>query len=117
MELAALVESQIAADRRRGFPVDFDSEAGRLAQLEKDLIGLMGEVGEFANVLKKVRLAVAHKDYRGPSLGEVAPDLREELADVLIYLIRLSVILGGNLENDLIRKMRINDGRYGPLEQ
>jgi NTP pyrophosphatase (non-canonical NTP hydrolase) len=117
MELSALVGNQISADRRRGFQVDFDSDAERVAQLEKDLIGLLGEVGEFANVLKKVRLAITHAGYEGPSLGEATPGLREELADALIYLMRLSVILGGNLETDTVDKMKVNDSRYGPLEQ
>jgi NTP pyrophosphatase (non-canonical NTP hydrolase) len=117
MELSALVQSQIAADRRRGFQVDFDSDVERIGQLEKDLVGLVGEVGEFANVLKKVRLAVAQAGYEGPSLGDAAPSLREELSDALIYLMRLSVVLRGDLEADLIRKMQVNDGRYGPLEQ
>jgi NTP pyrophosphatase (non-canonical NTP hydrolase) len=117
MDLSALVERQIAADRRRGFQVDFDSDPERVAQLEKDLVGLVGEIGEFANVLKKVRLAIAHASYEGPSLGESTPSLREELADALIYLMRLSVVLGGDLEADLVGKMRVNDGRYGALEQ
>lgn len=43
--------------------------------------------------------------------------MREELADALIYLIRLSVVIGGSLENDLISKMQVNDGRYGHLEE
>ncbi|RKH37995.1 hypothetical protein [Corallococcus sicarius] len=116
MDFSKIIESQIIADRRRGFQVDFDSDAERVTQLEMDLVGLVGEIGEFANVLKKVRLAIAHAGYKGPSLGDVAPGLREELADAIIYLIRLSAVLGGNLESDLINKMRVNDARYGPLE-
>lgn len=117
MDLSTLVERQITADRRRGFQVDFDSDPERVAQLERDLVGLLGEIGEFANILKKVRLAIAHAGYDGPSLGESAPSLREELADALIYLMRLSVVLGGDLEADLVGKMSVNDGRYGPLER
>lgn len=117
MEFSTLIESQISADRRRGFQVDFDSASERVAQLEKDLVGLLGEIGEFANVVKKVRLAIAHAGYKGPSLGEAAPGLREELADALIYLMRLSAILGGDLETDLIHKMGMNDSRYGSLER
>jgi NTP pyrophosphatase (non-canonical NTP hydrolase) len=43
--------------------------------------------------------------------------MREELADALIYLMRLSAVLGGDLEADLIHKMRVNERRYGPLER
>ena len=86
-------------------------------QIERDLVGLLGEVGEFANLIKKVRLTVTHKDYEGPSLEQAAPNLREELADSLIYLMRLSFILGGDLEIDLIEKMKTNEIRYGALER
>jgi NTP pyrophosphatase (non-canonical NTP hydrolase) len=117
LELSALVKSQISADQRRGFQVDFDSDADRVRQMEKDIVGLIGEVGEFSNVLKKVSLAISHAGYEGPSLAEVAPNMREELADTMIYLIRLSAVLGGDLETDLVRKMRVNDERYRSLER
>lgn len=116
MELSELVLKQISADRRRGFPVDFDSEVKRVQQIERDLIGLFGEIGEFANTLKKVSLALEHNRYDGPSLSEAGPNLKEELADALIYMMRLSFLLGGNLEKDVIAKMKVNDGRYRPLE-
>lgn len=117
MYLSDLIERQIAADRRRGFRVDFDNNSQRVVQLEKDLVGIMGEIGEFANALKKVRLAMEHSAYDGPSLTEVAPNLREELADAFIYLMRLSVVLGGDLESDLLEKMNKNDRKYGHLER
>lgn len=116
MDFSALIESQISADRRRGFQVDFDSDAERVAQLEKDLVGLVGEVGEFANLLKKVGLGISHARYSAKSLSDATPALREELADALIYIMRLSVILDGNLEIDLIDKMQANDVRYAGLE-
>jgi NTP pyrophosphatase (non-canonical NTP hydrolase) len=116
MDLSALIVQQIEADRRRGFAVDFDDVPGRLEQMERDLIGLFGEIGEFANLLKKVRLVVSHPGYSGPRFDEAAPHLKEELADALIYLMRISVLLGGDLEGELIRKMRINESRYGSFE-
>jgi NTP pyrophosphatase (non-canonical NTP hydrolase) len=117
MELSALIESQLSADIRRGFEAEFDTDEQRVAQLEKDLVGLMGEVGEFANILKKIRLAATHAKYEGPSLETAAPVLREELADAFIYLMRLSVILKADLEADVVQKMRANEHRYGPLEE
>lgn len=117
MEFSALVGRQIAADERRGFPVRFPTEVERHDQLVRDLVGLMGEVGEFANALKKVSLALNTNGYSGPTLAETAPHLREELADVAIYLFRLSTILGGDLEQDILLKMNENDERYRGLER
>lgn len=117
MELSALIGKQIDADRRRGFSVDFETDEERHRQLMRDLVGLVGEVGEFANLLKKVDLRLANREYDGPKLAEAAPHLREELADAVIYIFRLSEILGGDLERELLAKMQFNDDRYRDLER
>jgi NTP pyrophosphatase (non-canonical NTP hydrolase) len=116
MELKALVEKQIDADQRRGFPLAFASEADRHVQLAQDLVGLLGEIGEFANLVKKARLRLDHPKYDGPTLDEASGRLREELSDALIYIIRLSVIVGGDLERDVLSTMAHNDNRYRSLE-
>ncbi|WP_137935553.1 MazG nucleotide pyrophosphohydrolase domain-containing protein [Mesorhizobium comanense] len=117
MELSALIKKQIDADERRGFPVRFGSDSERHDQLMRDLVGLIGEAGEFADLLKKVGLALSTMGYVGPSLSEAAPRLRSELADVAIYLFRLSTILDGDLEKDVLGKMKINEERYRYLER
>jgi NTP pyrophosphatase (non-canonical NTP hydrolase) len=116
VELSALIRQQIEADSRRGFLVDFATDAERHDQLVRDLVGLFGEVGEFANLLKKVGLRLSHEGYKGPTLTEASSHLREELADAVIYIFRLSAILNGDLEQDLREKMRVNDNRYRALE-
>ena len=117
MELSEIVRRQTEADERRGFPVKFTTDRAREEQLTRDVVGLMGEVGEFANLLKKVSLTLNTKGYVGPSLSEASQDLREELADAAIYIIRLSAILNGNLEHDILDKMKKNDERYSDLER
>lgn len=117
MELSALVHLQIERDRRRGFRVDFESDADREDQLMRDLVGLFGEVGEFSNMLKKVALARTTEGYAGPTLGEASSGLREELADAAIYIFRLVTILGGDLERDILEKIERNDERYRDLER
>ncbi|MDI4658006.1 hypothetical protein [Xanthobacter autotrophicus] len=117
MELSAMVRRQIEADVRRGFPVEFQTEVERHDQLMRDLVGLMGEVGEFANLLKKVGLGLTTAGYVGPSFHNATPQLREELADVAIYIFRLSTVVGGNIEEDILEKMKYNDERYEYLER
>lgn len=117
MELGKLISEQIERDRRRGFQVDFDNDEAREEQLMRDLIGLFGEVGEFSNLLKKVTLARTTDGYVGPTLSNAAPHLREELADAAIYIFRLMTILDGNFEQEIVKKMRRNDERYGKLER
>lgn len=117
MQLSEIIKKQIDADTRRGFPTSFHNERDLQDQLMRDLVGLVGEVGEFADLLKKVGLVLSTPGYRGPSLAEAAPQLRSELADVAIYLFRLSAILDSDLESDILRKMKVNDERYQYLER
>ena len=117
MDLSEIVQRQIEADEKRGFSVKFSSDSMREEQLTRDTVGLIGEVGEFANLLKKVGLALNTTGYVGPSLSEASHDLREELADATIYIMRLSTILDGNLEQDILEKMKKNDDRYSILER
>lgn len=117
MELSALIEQQIERDRRRGFTVDFGDDAARELQITHDLVGLFGEIGEFSNALKKVTLARTTEGYRGPTLREAIPHLREELADAAIYMFRLARLLGADLEADVLDKIGRNDERYRQLER
>lgn len=112
MDLEALIDMQVSADRQHGFPLDFEDDEARLTQIERDLVGLFGEVGEFANLLKKVRLSAIHDEYNGPQFRGALADLRSELADTAIYLMRLSILLECNLEAEILTKMKFNDGRY-----
>lgn len=116
MDISDIIKAQIEADRRRGFAVDFSSVEDRLTQLERDTVGLAGEVGEFANALKKVRLSLQNERYQSHTLEDAAPHLREELADAMIYLIRLSYMLNGDIGKDVQLKMRLNNERYSSLE-
>lgn len=117
MELSALIEQQIDRDRRRGFKIDFEDNAAREQQVMHDLVGLLGEIGEFANALKKVTLARTTPGYEGQTLAQATAHLREELADAAIYIFRLSRLLGGDLEADILEKISRNDERYRQLER
>lgn len=65
-----------------------------ITNIEKEFCLIYGEVGEAFEAYKK------NKD-----------DLGEELADVVIYLLGLSEILGIDLEKEIIHKVEINANR------
>lgn len=115
--LASLGRRQIDADRTHGFPVDMADDETRRDQLSKDLVGLMGEIGEFANLLKKVDLAIVQPGYKGPDFQAAEPELRLELADAQIYLLRLAYLLRMDLEEAVVEKMRMNNERYAYLRR
>lgn len=62
--------------------------------IEKEFCLLYGEVGE------------AYEAYR-----KKKDDLGEELADIAIYLMGISEILGKDLEKEILRKLEINEKR------
>ena len=73
--------------------------------LEHMAVCLVGEVGEFCNVLKKV--------VRGDlSLQDARPDLAEELTDSFIYLIKIANQFGVDLEAEFLEKVEKNRARF-----
>jgi NTP pyrophosphatase (non-canonical NTP hydrolase) len=68
-------------------------------------VALTGEVGEFANCAKKV----ARGDF---TLEAGKPELASELADIFIYLLKLSDQLGIDLESEFLQKIRLNETRF-----
>ena len=62
-------------------------------------------MGEFANVTKKI----VRGDF---SLDIARPDLASELADIFIYLLKLSDQLGIDLEEAFRTKLKYNEERF-----
>lgn len=74
------------------------------------LISITGELGEVANIIKKV--------LRGDfSLSEKKAELSEEVADIFIYLLKISYQLNIDLEQSYLSKMRKNVERFRKYER
>ncbi len=72
------------------------------------LLALVGEVGELAEQMQwssDAEILARMKTEPGP--------IEEEVADVAIYLLRLSDVLGTDLAQAIGRKLRANEVRYG----
>ncbi len=61
----------------------------RFANLEYPTLGLAGEAGEVANIVKKIQ-----RDFGGEITDEVRAKLKDELGDVLWYISACSDELG-----------------------
>lgn len=85
MDLKKVQEEIIENKKNKGF---------NTTDLNKEFCLLYGEVAEAYDAYRK------GKD-----------DLGEELADVAIYLLGLSELLGKNLEEEIMNKMEINKNR------
>lgn len=79
----------------------------KFAQLIHLTLGLVGEAGEVANVVKKLN---RHKDDRDINATDT---LSEEIADVAIYLFNLCALLEIDLGEEIAKKNLINEGRWG----
>ncbi|MCE9683558.1 MazG nucleotide pyrophosphohydrolase domain-containing protein [Halomonas alkalisoli] len=117
MELKEIINKQVAMDISHGFSVSFNSEAEAYSQLSKDLVGLLGEIGEFANIVKKINIKLDRPKEYELDISLAKEQLGEELADTFIYIIRLAAILEIDLEKQLIAKMQRNESRYAQLRK
>ena len=111
MDLAKLVEIQTASSREK-FPTfwDIKTEQDLALRLEYLTNALAGEVGEVANLVKKVRSVVYGRgDLR---LDDVRQELAEEIADVFTYLLTIAGLLGLDLEKTYLQKLEKNRKRF-----
>lgn len=112
MTLEALVELQKEFDNKHEGNFAWDSKItdSNIEMLEFLMVSLTGELGEAANIVKKI--------VRGDFLlEEKRNDLEEEVADIFIYLLKLSYQLDIDLEKAYIKKMRENQERFRKYEK
>jgi NTP pyrophosphatase (non-canonical NTP hydrolase) len=112
VDLAKLVEIQTAFSREK-FPTfwDIKTEQDLALRLEYLTNALAGEVGEVANLVKKVVRSVVYG--RGDlRLDDVRQELAEEIADVFTYLLTIAGLLGLDLEKIYLQKLEKNRKRF-----
>lgn len=73
--------------------------------LEHLIVCMLGEFGEFSNIVKKIK--------RGDfNLSEKKDELSEEFIDIFIYLIKISNQLNINIEDEYFKKMKKNEKKF-----
>jgi NTP pyrophosphatase (non-canonical NTP hydrolase) len=110
--LSDIMRSQAEFDRQHQGNVPFFEEisASNLAALEHLLVCVAGEVGELANVIKKIRRGDA-------TYLERRDDVIEETVDVFIYVLKLANQVGFDLEVQYNAKMKMNRQRFLGFEK
>ena len=100
MQLKHIQEMQQSFDKSHQMKLEFYEKIDEknLPALEHLVVCLLGELGEFSNLLKKV----VRGDYE---LKEVKPLLDEELVDVFIFLIKIANQFDVDLENGYLNKL------------
>lgn len=115
MDIERLMSIQRRMDELHGFKVDFSSPKQKYDQITKDLVGLFGEIGEFANLVKKINIGLERGVDYPASLEASESFLRQELVDCFIYILRFGAILEINLSEETLRKIDQNKSKYENL--
>jgi len=116
-ELKELVEFKKEFDRKHGnWTWESSNDKEKLNWLAEGAICLTGEIGEFANLVKKARRRFVSLNEL-PSNDEYAK-MKEEIVDVFIYILKVAgQILDMDLEKEYFEKMKINNGRFKEFER
>lgn len=112
MTVKELIDMQEQFDSRHEGAFEWDSKItdDNIEMLEFLMVSLTGEVGETANIIKKI----ARGDF---ALSEKKDDLCEEMADIFAYLLKMSYQLDINLEEAYLTKMKKNQERFQQYEK
>ena len=73
------------------------------------VMALTGEVGELSEIFQWMSEADSMKAGQNPA---TAQDVKDELADVLLYLVRLASILNIDLNEAVTHKIKANEQKY-----
>ncbi|MDD5181620.1 MAG: MazG nucleotide pyrophosphohydrolase domain-containing protein [Candidatus Nanoarchaeia archaeon] len=77
-----------------------------ISKLGYNAVAISGEVGEFANLVKKV---LRNKERLN---DEMLAHMKEKVADVFIYTLIVSQLLNMDLESEFLKKQGKNEGRF-----
>lgn len=77
------------------------------------ILALTGEVGELAEIFQW------HSDAEAERImtGDKAEHVRQEVADVFLYLMRIAMVLGIDLDEAVRSKIAMNAQKYPPKTQ
>lgn len=112
MNISEFIEYQNRFDCSHGWRDKFDCQADLVRAVEKDIVGLIGELGEFSNLIKKASLISKDEDAVNKFILSNRDKMSEELIDTFIYLLRLFAHFDVDVESEYLKKMNLNKKRF-----
>lgn len=113
MDIKEIMKLQYNFDSKHNWSLMENNSRNLLAIINKDLIGLYGELGEFSNIIKKLNI---HHDASLLDFEEkfqkLRPDVEEEIIDTFIYLIRIATHLDIDITEQYLAKLNKNKERF-----
>ena len=112
MDLKEIINKELEISKK-AFPKlwEIKDEKDMVMRLEFFSNALNGEAGELANTVKKIVRDVMFRD-KNLDINKYLEDIKEELADIVIYTILISHLLDIDLENAIIEKIEKNKKRF-----
>ena len=99
------LQKEFDKQHQGNYPFYETINSNNIEALEHLLVCLTGEVGELANIIKKIR--------RGDfDLSEASQNINDELADIFIYILKISNQLDVDLEKAFLNKRDLNFKRF-----
>ena len=91
-------------DKPRGWDTynQATNEKEKLNFLYPQIVNLLGEFGEFANLVKKCKRDGIWEEEK----------LKEEVADMFIFLIKIGRIIDMDIKKECLKKLDINEERF-----
>lgn len=115
MQLNEIVEVHRKFAKRHGWEWEVDDEKAMWERIKYLAIAINGEAGEFANVIKKV----LREDFPVGKLPdkERMDKLKDEVVDIFIYTVLLSIALKMDLEAEHEKKLGLNEQKFREFER
>jgi len=99
------IQKKFDLEHQGNIPFYEEINDNNIDALEHLLVCLMGELGEFSNIVKKVK--------RGDfPLSDKTDELTDEMADIFIYLLKISNQMDIDFEKAFLNKLEKNKKRF-----
>ena len=110
MNIKEFIEFQLDSDKKVGFE---SNRPHNLDDLIANTISITGELGEFANLVKKKLRKIKYNKTRLDEENlNIDKELKEELVDVFIYFLKLCAILEIDIEKEYLEKIKKVQSRF-----
>ncbi|MCS7105732.1 MAG: dUTP diphosphatase [Candidatus Aenigmarchaeota archaeon] len=114
MNLKEIAKFQRDFDKRHGWDWSKSSKEEKIKHLQYGTIALAGEIGEFANTLKKI---LREFNFSKEIPKEEHEKLKEEIIDIFIYFIKIAdQLLELDIEKEYLKKMEKNEKRFAKFK-
>ena len=118
MNINELIKLQNEFDKKHNWVPKSNDTRGIIEAINRDIIGTIGELGEFSNLVKKINLRLDADDNNQADkiFSNQMNHMREEIIDTLIYLMRIASHLNIDVEREYYLKLTNNKAKYKDFE-